>query len=165
MAQANALLQTATEPLPVALPWPQLDVGSRLRLFDASLAFLPSTVDAERSKLYVPQNPFVNAPAQFPNTPAARFDDPAVFEEKMSLDSLFFVFWTQPGTYQQFLAARELRRRQWRWHSGYEVWMTRHEDPSVTTPEFEVGSYVYFDHVTWTKRVKSNFTFEYKMMA
>lgn len=53
------------------------------------------------------------------------------------------------NTYQQYLAARELKRQSWRYHKKYNTWFQRHEEPKVTNDEYERGSYVYFDfHVT-----------------
>lgn len=148
---------------PVPLPWPAIDVGQRLALFDSSLSFIPKEVDAERSKMYVPQTPFSDAPAQFPVAPAPRFDTQAAFE-RMDLDALFFIFFNQPGTYQQFLAAKELKKHDWRYHKQHQVWIQRHEDPSVTTNEFELGTFVYFDPISWSQKVKTNFTIEYSKL-
>jgi hypothetical protein len=53
------------------------------------------------------------------------------------------------NTYQQYLAARELKKQSWRFHRRYNTWFQRHVEPQVTTDEYERGSYVYFDfHVT-----------------
>ena len=66
------------------------------------------------------------------------------------------------GTYQQYLAARELKKQSWRYHKKYLTWFQRHEEPKVTADEYEQGTYVYFDYETgWCQRIKSEFTFEY----
>lgn len=53
------------------------------------------------------------------------------------------------NTYQQYMAARELKKQSWRFHRRYNTWFQRHVEPQVTTDEYERGSYVYFDfHVT-----------------
>lgn len=49
------------------------------------------------------------------------------------------------NTYQQYLAARELKRQSWRYHKKYNTWFQRHEEPKVTNDEYERGTYVYFD--------------------
>lgn len=49
------------------------------------------------------------------------------------------------NTYQQYLAARELKRQSWRYHKQYSTWFQRHEEPVVTTDDYEKGTYVYFD--------------------
>ena len=66
------------------------------------------------------------------------------------------------GTYQQYLAARELKRQSWRYHKKYLTWFQRHEEPKVTAEDFEQGTYVYFDYESgWCQRIKADFTFEY----
>lgn len=148
---------------PVPLPWPTLDAAQRLALFDASYAHIPGNVDSERSKMYVPQNPFTRIPSQFPEVPAPRLESSEVFE-RMDVETLFFVFFHQPGTYQQFLAARELKRHDWRFHKEHQVWMQRYEEPSVTSPTLEMGTFVYFDPLSWSNKVQPNFTFDYSKM-
>lgn len=49
------------------------------------------------------------------------------------------------NTYQQYLAAKELKKQSWRYHKKYNTWFQRHEEPEITTDEYELGTYVYFD--------------------
>lgn len=49
------------------------------------------------------------------------------------------------NTYQQYLAAKELKKQSWRYHKDYNTWFQRHEEPKVSTDDFEQGTYVYFD--------------------
>lgn len=129
----------------------------------ASIRTAPRRPDAERPRQYVPRNPY-NTPAAFPASPAPVFDDPRVFD-KLTTDTLFFIFYYQQGTYQQYLAARELKKQSWRYHKKYMTWFQRHVEPQVTTDEFEQGTYVYFDYETgWCQRIKSDFTFEYNFL-
>ena len=131
-----------------------------LQMLNASLASMPQPADSERPKTYVPRNPYPT-PNSFPQTPAAVFDSPAVFE-KFDTDTLFFIFYYQQGTHQQYLAARELKKQSWRFHKKYMTWFQRHEEPKVTAEDYEQGTYVYFDYETgWCQRIKSDFTFEY----
>ena len=96
---------------------------------------------------------------------ATRFGDNPELFEKFDTDTLFFIFYYQQGTYQQFLAARELKKQSWRYHKKYMTWFQRHEEPKVTTDEYEQGTYVYFDYETgWCQRIKSEFTFEYSYL-
>jgi len=121
-------------------------------------------VDSERSKLYVPQNPFLGVlPAQFPTVPAARFEAPQVFE-RMPNDALIFVFYHNTGTLQQFLAAKELKKDEWRFNKQFQCWFKRQEDPSVVNAEYETGTFVYFDPTVWQERIRANFTLEYSKM-
>ena len=63
------------------------------------------------------------------------------------------------------LAARQLKKQGWRFHKKYMTWFQRHEEPKVTTEEYEQGTYVYFDYETgWCQRIKSEFTFEYSYL-
>ena len=64
--------------------------------------------------------------------------------------------------YLQYLAAKELKKQSWRYHKKYMTWFQRHEEPRVTTDEYEEGTYVYFDCESgWCTRIKQEFTFEY----
>lgn len=49
------------------------------------------------------------------------------------------------NTYQQYLAAKELKKQSWRYHRKYNTWFQRHDEPKVATDEYEQGTYVYFD--------------------
>ncbi|CAJ2672143.1 unnamed protein product [Trifolium pratense] len=78
-----------------------------------------------------------------------------------------------PNTYQQYLAAKELKKQSWRYHRKYNTWFQRHEEPKVATDEYEQGTYVYFDfHIAnddhnkhgWCQRIKNEFTFEYNFL-
>lgn len=41
----------------------------------------------------------------------------------------------------------------------------RHEEPKITTDEYEQGTYVYFDYETgWCQRIKSDFRFDYSFL-
>lgn len=55
--------------------------------------------------------------------------------------NLYFV----QNTYQQYLAAKELKKQSWRFHKKYNTWFQRHEEPKVATDDYEQGTYVYFD--------------------
>lgn len=142
---------------------PGLDLRQKLAMLDSSLLHIPGPAESERTKTYTPRNPF-STPPSFPANPPASFDS-AAFMEKVDLDTLFFVFFHQPNTHQQYLAARELKRQSWRYHKKYHTWFQRHEEPRTTTDDYEVGTYVYFDFETnWGQRIKPNFTFEYAFL-
>ncbi|GBG29922.1 General negative regulator of transcription subunit 3 [Hondaea fermentalgiana] len=139
---------------------PGLDLRQKLAMLDSSLLHIPGPSESERTKTYTPRNPF-STPANFPANPPASFAN-AAFMEKLDPDTLFFIFFHQQNTHQQYLAARELKRQSWRYHKKYHTWFQRHEEPRTTTDEYEVGTYVYFDFETnWGQRIKPNFTFEY----
>lgn len=139
------------------------DDTNPLQMLDASFRNIPDPSDSERPKNYVPRNAYPTH-TSFPDKPLPLFENPAMFE-KLDIDTLFFIFYYQQGTYQQYLAARELKKQSWRFHKKYMTWFQRHEEPKVTTDEYEQGTYVYFDFETgWCQRIKSEFTFEYSYL-
>lgn len=118
-----------------------------------------------------PRNP-VNVPPSFPSVAAPVFDSRDVFK-RFDTDTLFFIFYYQQGTYQQYLAASELKRQGWRFHKKYLTWFQRHDEPKVSTDEFETGTFIYFDYANvvvrgqgsgWCQRIKSEFVFEYRYL-
>jgi CCR4-NOT transcription complex subunit 3 len=138
-----------------------LETGtSYLSALNESFSAAPGTADNERARVYTPKNPYPT-PSSFPSTPAAVLENPEIFE-KLGTDALFFVFYHLQGTYQQYLAARELKKQSWRFHKKYMTWFQRHEEPKITTDEYEQGTYLYFDYETgWCTRIKADFRFEY----
>lgn len=139
-----------------------------LQQLAASHRHLPLPCDSRRNRKYVPRNPYAHLDtrgnAAYATQPTRNYDDPAMFE-KYDLDTLFFIFYYQQGSYQQHLAAKELKKLSWRYHTKYLTWFQRHEEPRTTAAEFERGVYVYFDHDSgWCQRIKSEFTFEYQFL-
>jgi len=137
--------------------------SSYLGALDESFLHCPSNADSERQRTYTPRNPYPT-PSSYPTAPSLIFENPAIFE-KLGTDCLFFIFYYAQGTYQQYLAARELKKQSWRYHKKYMTWFQRHEEPKVTTEDYEQGTYVYFDYESgWCQRIKSDFRFEYSYL-
>ncbi|XP_074590929.1 uncharacterized protein LOC141846779 isoform X2 [Curcuma longa] len=120
-----------------------------LRMLEAAYHILPQPRDSEFSfpRSYVPRLPVVT-PAIYPQTKATIFDDPD-FWKQLALDPsnneiLFFAFYFQQKTYQQYLAARELKRAQWRYHTKYNLWFRWCNQPSANDG-FEGGYYEFFN--------------------
>ncbi|KAF9195449.1 proteinral negative regulator of transcription subunit 5 [Haplosporangium sp. Z 767] len=134
------------------------------QMLEASYQFLPEQADTERPKYYAPKNPYPT-PSYYPQTPPpGLFESMAMFE-KFDIDTLFFIFYYQQGTYQQYLAARELKKQSWRFHKKYLTWFQRHEEPKAITDDYEQGTYIYFDYEgAWCQRKKTDFRFEYKFL-
>lgn len=134
------------------------------RSLDASYAGgAPEPVDSESPKHYVPKDPFPT-PSYYPQSPASLFDNPALYA-KFDVDTLFYIFYYQQGTYHQYLAARELKKQSWRFHKQYLTWFQRHSEPQAITDEYEQGAYVYFDwEGSWCQRRKNDFRFEYRWL-
>lgn len=100
----------------------------------------------------------------YPQTAPATFNNPT-FYEKFDIDTLFYIFYFQQKTTCQYLAAQELKRQSWRFHKKYFTWFQRHEEPKAITPEYEHGTYIYFDfEAGWCQRKKAEFTFEYRFL-
>ena len=94
--------------------------------------------------------------------------DPACYE-RFDGETLFFAFYYQPGTYSQYLAAKALKKKNWRFNKRHNAWFQRLKEPQYVTAEHEQGSYIWFDYHMfhedgsrgWRPRVKENFVFEY----
>ncbi|XP_061988018.1 general negative regulator of transcription subunit 3 isoform X1 [Rosa rugosa] len=146
-----------------------------LQMLEAAYYKLPQPKDSERARSYTPRHPAITPPS-YPQVQAPIVNNPAFWErlgsEQYSTDTLFFAFYYQQNTYQQYLAAKELKKQSWRYHRKYNTWFQRHEEPKVATDEYEQGTYVYFDfHIAnddlqhgWCQRIKTEFTFEYNYL-
>jgi CCR4-NOT transcription complex subunit 3 len=134
-------------------------------LLDAALSKLPMPSDSQRvgNLRHQARNPF-NTPSVFPQEPSAVIHRQDLYA-KLDVDTLFFIFYFQQGSYQQYLAAAQLKKQSWRYHKKYKTWFQRHEEPTETTEEYERGTYVYFDFESgWCQRIKTEFTFEYAFL-
>ncbi|XVF06238.1 hypothetical protein REPUB_Repub06bG0030500 [Reevesia pubescens] len=147
------------------------------QMLESAYYKIPQPKDSERARSYTPKHPAAT-PASYPQAQAPIVNNPA-FWERLSIDgygtgtdTLFFAFYYQQNTYQQYLAAKELKKQSWRYHRKYNTWFQRHEEPKIATDEFEQGTYVYFDfHIAnddhqhgWCQRIKTEFTFEYNYL-
>ncbi|KAL9237752.1 hypothetical protein vseg_012264 [Gypsophila vaccaria] len=151
------------------------DFQYNLQMLDAAYFKLPQPKDSERARSYTPSHPAVT-PSSYPQVQAPIVNNPAFWErmghDTLGTDTLFFAFYYQPNTYQQYLAAKELKKQSWRYHRKFNTWFQRHEEPKVTTDDYEKGTYVYFDfHVAnedpnqgWCQRIKTDFIFEYNYL-
>ncbi|KAG6813466.1 hypothetical protein H0H92_010800 [Tricholoma furcatifolium] len=134
------------------------------KMLEGGHSNVPQPQDTEKPKYYVPRNPFQTAP-YYPQAPHPVLSTPGVFSQ-LDVETLFYVFYFLPGTYQQFLAAKELKRQSWRFHVKYLTWFQRHSEPQAITEEYEQGVYVYFDwEGSWCQRKKSDFRFEYRYLS
>ncbi|SPO31842.1 related to NOT3 - general negative regulator of transcription, subunit 3 [Ustilago trichophora] len=140
-----------------------VNLGLVHKSLESSFMNVPEPLDSDKPKYYVPKNPFPT-PSYYPQTPASVFDNPALYS-KFDVDTLFYIFYYQQGTYHQYLAAKELKKQSWRFHKQYLTWFQRHSEPQAITDEYEQGVYVYFDwEGSWCQRKKSDFRFEYRWL-
>ncbi|KAJ1916158.1 general negative regulator of transcription subunit 5 [Tieghemiomyces parasiticus] len=141
----------------------QTDARYRTQMTETSFQCLPDLADSEKPRHYAPQNP-IQTPSYYPQVPLPIFDSPAM-ASNFNLDTLFFIFYYQQDTYQHYLAAQELQRQSWRFHKRYLTWFQRFEKPKLTTDEYEVGTYVFFDYEGgWCPHQKTDFKFEYQYL-
>ncbi|KAK0231158.1 Not1 N-terminal domain, CCR4-Not complex component-domain-containing protein [Armillaria fumosa] len=134
------------------------------KMLEGGYSSMPQPQDTEKPKYYVPRTPYQTA-SYYPQTPHALLSTPAIFSQ-LDVETLFYVFYFLPGTYQQYLAAKELKRQSWRFHVKYLTWFQRHSEPQAITEEYEQGVYVYFDwEGSWCQRKKSDFRFEYRYLS
>ena len=69
---------------------------------------------------------------------------------RLDLDSLFFAFYYLQGSYQQYLAAVELKRRGWQYHARFCTWMKRDSSKKERRT-------LYFDYENeWRVRVSTS---------
>ncbi|SBS82659.1 CCR4-NOT transcription complex subunit 5, putative [Plasmodium ovale] len=118
--------------------------------------------DRDQFRQYIPRLLWGNPCKYFPAIPLSEFQSPQLFE-KFHLDTLFFIFYYQPGTYQQHLAAKELKKKSWKYHKKYTTWFLPYENNvRVLNDKTEKGTYLSFDYEsTWSKQLKEDFTFEH----
>lgn len=134
----------------------------QLRMLDTASLHVPLHTDSESVRLYLPNNP-CPTPSYYPQymPPIMQLPD---FFSKLDPDSLFFIFYYMEGTKAQYLAAKALKQKSWRFHTKYMMWFQRHEEPKTITDEYEQGTYIYFDYEKWAQRKKEGFKFEYKFL-
>lgn len=90
-----------------------------------------------RPRNYVPKTPYQNPP-HYPQEPFAGFQDRDLYP-KMDLDTLFYIFYYHANTYEQWCAARELKKQSWRFHKQYLTWFQRLSQPQAITDDYEQG--------------------------
>jgi CCR4-NOT transcription complex subunit 3 len=139
------------------------EMMNTLAMLKHSATFMPE-VDTEKSSSYVPRN-YYNTHPLFPSQPLfSNAEGPQLFD-KLSWDTYFFSFYFQQGSYQQYLAAKKLKKASWRFHKKYTTWFQRHNEPKIATKDYEEGTYLYFDYESgWCNRIKTEFKFEYAFL-
>ncbi|CAG4959171.1 unnamed protein product [Parnassius apollo] len=134
----------------------------QFRMMEASFYHMPHPADSERTRAYLPRN-VCQTPVYY-NQVLLPHSDSVEFFQRLSTETLFFVFYYMEGTKAQYLAAKALKKQSWRFHTKYMMWFQRHEEPKVINEEYEQGTYIYFDYEKWGQRKKEGFTFEYKYL-
>ncbi|CAJ0960334.1 unnamed protein product [Ranitomeya imitator] len=178
VSEVNIPLSLGVCPLgPVPLTTDQL---YQQAMEDAAWHHMPHPSDSERircgnlfsrvlelcllifKRQYLPRNPCPTP--QYHHQMPPPHSDTVEFYQRLSTETLFFIFYYLEGTKAQYLAAKALKKQSWRFHTKYMMWFQRHEEPKTITDEFEQGTYIYFDYEKWGQRKKEGFTFEYRYL-
>ncbi|KAJ9472357.1 General negative regulator of transcription subunit 3 [Diplonema papillatum] len=134
--------------------------SNNLRMFQQSCNNLPTPEDTRKRQPYIPPNPY-KTQSYYPQQPHPAFEQPDVFS-KFKTDTLFFIFYYQQATYQQYMAAKELKKQSWRFHKKYLTWFQRAKPPDRVNEDYEQGTYMFFDFEdTWRETTKKEFSFQY----
>lgn len=134
----------------------------QLTMEEAGFHHLPHPSDSERLRPYLPRNP-CTTPPYYPQLPPPHADSVEFFQ-RLSTETLFFIFYYMEGTKAQYLAAKALKKQSWRFHTKYMMWFQRHEEPKTINEDYEQGTYIYFDYEKWGQRKKEGFTFQYQFL-
>uniref|UniRef100_A0A8C1LEY3 CCR4-NOT transcription complex subunit 3 n=1 Tax=Cyprinus carpio TaxID=7962 RepID=A0A8C1LEY3_CYPCA len=129
---------------------------------ESTWTHMPHPSDSERIRQYLMRNPCPTPP--FHHQVPPHHSDSIEFYQRLSTETLFFIFYYLEGTKAQYLSAKALKKQSWRFHTKYMMWFQRHEEPKTITDEFEQGTYIYFDYEKWGQRKKEGFTFEYRYL-
>ncbi|XP_052265572.1 CCR4-NOT transcription complex subunit 3-like isoform X5 [Dreissena polymorpha] len=134
----------------------------QLTMGKAGFRHLPYPSDSERIRVHLPRKP-CPTPSYYPQLPPMHADTVEFFQ-RLSTETLFFIFYYMEGTKAQYLAAKALKKQSWRFHTKYMMWFQRHEEPKTINEDYEQGTYIYFDYEKWGQRKKEGFTFEYRYL-
>jgi len=126
---------------------------------------------SKRKKSSMSLVPASKFPLTYPRHALAALENPKLFE-RLDIDALFFSFYYRQNTRWQLLAANELRRSHWRFHTKLGTWFARLEEPKSRSEDSETGAVIYFDfrigdnasdHSSsgWCQRSKSEFVSRY----
>ncbi|GFY52431.1 CCR4-NOT transcription complex subunit 3 [Trichonephila inaurata madagascariensis] len=137
------------------------DQKHALSILEVASKHLPKPMDSLKLKSNGPGAP-APTPDYYPL--AAPNCNTIEFFQRLSTETLFFIFYFLQGTKAQYYAAKALKTKSWRFHTMFMMWFQRHEEPKTITDDFEQGTYVYFDFEKWVQRKKEGFTFEYKYL-
>ena len=147
------------------------DPAVNLRLLESSYRNLPQPGDGQDAS--AKERPPAPIPPSYPTT-LPRAGEPGAVRTPRRGRAVLHVL-LPAGDGAAVLAARELKRANWRLHKKHATWFARQEEPKVSTEEYEQGSYIYFDFAMtnadgsgapsgWCQRSKADFKFEYSQL-
>lgn len=160
---------TASEPIrPPPPPPTSVSLDRSVAAIECSWATKPDCRDLLRIKHSGPSNMYIHqfeGRSIYPES-SSLLPGPRSFKN-LPLEVLVLSSYYREGTYSQYLATRELKRQNWRFHRKLGLWFRRVSSGVKTAnPAFEHGTYSYFDISpdTWGVRNRSDFTFEYEYL-
>ncbi|KAH8391700.1 hypothetical protein KR009_007801 [Drosophila setifemur] len=162
MATTEAHIPTLLGVTPLGPTPLQKEHQIQFQMMEAAYYHLPQPMDTEKLQTYFHRAP-VPTPAHYPQAQLPIYDT-VEFYQRLSTETLFFVFYYMEGSKAQYLAAKALKKQSWRFHTKYMMWFQRHEEPKIINDDYEQGTYIYFDYEKWSQRKKEGFTFEYKYL-
>ncbi|XP_039488297.1 CCR4-NOT transcription complex subunit 3 isoform X1 [Drosophila santomea] len=162
MATTEAHIPTLLGVTPLGPTPLQKEHQMQFQMMEAAYYHLPQPMDTEKLQTYFHRAP-VLTPAHYPQAQMPIYDT-VEFYQRLSTETLFFVFYYMEGSKAQYLAAKALKKQSWRFHTKYMMWFQRHEEPKIINDDYEQGTYIYFDYEKWSQRKKEGFTFEYKYL-
>lgn len=141
----------------------------QFQMMEASYYHMPQPADSERLRSYLPRNQYHTPPYYsqvsmlehlwnmcsmskyinylfLPIQTQLPHSDTVEFYQRLSTETLFFVFYYMEGTKAQYLAAKALKKQSWRFHTKYMMWFQRHEEPKVINEEYEQVEYLHTIH-------------------
>jgi CCR4-NOT transcriptional regulation complex NOT5 subunit len=124
---------------------PQLQHSDKIQqvmeLLDTSYRNMPAPFDQDAKDPKHPV-PIDNEDHMFPTVPMFnRRENFAKFDES----TLFFAFYHQQGTYQQYQAAIELKKQNWKFHKKFKTWFKKYSDASQPSSQPEKVILPYYN--------------------
>ncbi|KAF8441883.1 hypothetical protein BGX38DRAFT_1096504 [Terfezia claveryi] len=80
-------------------------------------------------------------------------------------ETLFYIFYTMPQDIMQEVVASELTSRNWRYHTGVRLWLTKENGstPTQLTDTSEKGTYIFWDPSIWDRH-RREWILDYTML-
>ena len=77
------------------------------KLLEGGYSSAPRPEDTDKPKYYVPRNPYAT-PMYYPQTPLPILSSAGMFSQ-LDVETLFYIFYYHPGTYQQWVFPENTR--------------------------------------------------------
>ncbi|KAF8464024.1 hypothetical protein BDZ91DRAFT_730577 [Kalaharituber pfeilii] len=80
-------------------------------------------------------------------------------------ETLFYIFYTMPQDIMQEVVATELTSRNWRYHTGVRLWLTKEpgSTPTQLSDTSEKGTYIFWDPTIWDRH-RREWILDYTML-